>query len=232
MPNQETVLTVVVIAISVNLALALAILVSRLRARSADRRAEHDRADAASARELRSFATVQPAQRQTDAQTGLELSPTWERWLTEEDARVKRYHRPATIVIVEIEGLERLAERLGSAAADRLIPPVAVTLRRHARQSDRIARLGRARFGAILVETGEVEAINYIERIRSAADLWLASGAVALRLSIGWAEANTSRGTGRAVEAAEERLNGERRRDDGDADARRPGPGLPEPALG
>ena len=36
-------------------------------------------------------------------------------------------------------------------------------------------------------ETDEVLAINYVERVRHACDLWLESGAVSLRLAIGWA---------------------------------------------
>jgi diguanylate cyclase (GGDEF)-like protein len=148
----------------------------------------------------------------SDPQTGLEAPATWQRWLREEDARVRRYRRPATVVLIELEGLDRLVERLGPEAADRLIPPVAATMRRHARESDLVARLGPSRFGAILPETDEVRAINFVERIRSACDLWLSAGAVSLRLSMGWAETNPARSIDTAVQAAEERLNAERRR--------------------
>jgi hypothetical protein len=63
-----------------------------------------------------------------------------------------------------------------------------------------------------LPETDEVEAIHYIERVRSTCDLWLEAGAVALRLSIGWAGTNPSRPVDVALNLAEERLNEERRR--------------------
>jgi PleD family two-component response regulator len=108
--------------------------------------------------------------------------------------------------------LERLAERLGPDAAERLIPPIATTMRRHARAADNLARLGRTRFGALLTETDEVRAINYIERVRTACDVWLESGAVALRLSIGWAEIAANQPVDVAVQAAEKRLNEERQR--------------------
>jgi hypothetical protein len=39
----------------------------------------------------------------------------------------------------------------------------------------------------LLTETGEVEAVNYVERVRAACELWLESGAIAMRLAIGWA---------------------------------------------
>jgi diguanylate cyclase (GGDEF)-like protein len=159
-----------------------------------------------------SLSPVEPADAPTDGVTGLDLTPTWSKWLSEEESRIDRYGRPATIVLFELGGLDRLAERLGPEAADRLIPPIATTVRRHARASDNIARLGRARFGALLPETDEIRAINYVERIRSACDVWLESGAVALRLSIGWAEIAADQPVEVAVQAAERRLNEERQR--------------------
>ncbi len=148
----------------------------------------------------------------TDPVTGLELAPAWSKWLSEESARIGRYGHPATIVLVEVAGIDRLAERLGPDAVDRLIPPIATTMRRHARAADNIARLGRAKFGALLPETDEIRAINYVERTRSECDVWLESGAVALRLSIGWAEIGANQPVGVAIQAAERRLNAERAR--------------------
>ena len=148
----------------------------------------------------------------TDPETGFELAGAWAKWLAEEGARVDRYGHPATIVLVELAGLDRLAEKLGQEAADRLIPPISTTLRRHARASDNMARLGRARFGVLLTETDEILAINYVERVRSACDVWLQSGAVALRLSIGWAQVGPKQPVEVAIQAAETRLNEERQR--------------------
>jgi diguanylate cyclase (GGDEF)-like protein len=148
----------------------------------------------------------------TDATTGLDSPATWAKRLTEENARVQRYGRAATVVLVELAGVDRLAERLGSAAADRLIPPIATTMRRHARSADSLARLGPSRFAALMPDTDEIKAINYIERIRSACDVWLEAGAVSLRLSIGWAEINANQTVDPAVQVAERRLNEERAR--------------------
>jgi len=125
----------------------------------------------------------------TDALTGLLLPIPFARIVADEDARMQRYRRPATIVMVEVEGLDRLVERLGNAAIERLVPAVADSLRRNARDADQVARLGPGRFAVLLPETDDVQAINYIERVRKSCDLWLESGAVALRLAIGWASA-------------------------------------------
>ena len=147
-----------------------------------------------------------------DPTTGFEGPAAWTRRLNEENARVQRYGRAATIVVVELAGADRLAGRLGRAAAKQLIPPIAVTMRRHARSSDSLARLGPTRFAALLPDTDEVQAINYIERVRSACDVWLEAGAVSLRLSVGWAEISSNQTVDPAIQAAERRLNAERQR--------------------
>ncbi|HET9613290.1 MAG TPA: hypothetical protein VFP22_00645, partial [Candidatus Limnocylindrales bacterium] len=53
---------------------------------------------------------------------------------------------------------------------------------------------------------------NYVERIRSACDVWLAAGAISLRLAIGWAEISPNRRAAVAVTEAEQRLFAERQR--------------------
>jgi diguanylate cyclase (GGDEF)-like protein len=153
-----------------------------------------------------------PVERPAEALPAMGSPTTWATWLDEEAARTARYDRPVTIVLVELAGLERLADRVGSAAADRLIPPVASTIRRQARAADRLARLSTTRFGLLLVETNEVSAINYIERVRSSCDVWLAAGAVSLRLSVGWAEIRPDRTVEAAAREAEQRLFDDRRR--------------------
>jgi GGDEF domain-containing protein len=145
-----------------------------------------------------------------DPATGFDLGVAWNRWLVEEDARVRRFRRPATVVLVELAGVDRLAERLGDEAAQRLILPIASTMRKQARATDHLARLGPIRFGALLTETDEIRAINYIERVRTACDLWLEAGAVMLRLSVGWAEIGTNQVADVALEEAEHRLFEER----------------------
>jgi diguanylate cyclase (GGDEF)-like protein len=126
--------------------------------------------------------------------------------VADEDARVRRYKRPATVVMLELDGLDRLVQRLGAAAGDRIIPAVADTIGRHARASDHVARLDDGRFAVLLPETDEIQAINYIERVRRACDLWLESGAVALRLAIGWASAGGDDSLQDAARIATERM--------------------------
>jgi diguanylate cyclase (GGDEF)-like protein len=169
----------------------------------------------------------------TDALTGLLMPGPFARLVSDEDARIQRYRRTATLVMIEVEGLEKLVERLGDAAIDRLIPAVADSIRRNARESDHVARLESGRFAVLMPETDEVQAINYIERVRRACDLWLESGAVSLRLAIGWASASET-SLVNAQSLATERMFAETRRGataSPGGDAGGPSVGM-EPAFG
>ena len=164
-----------------------------------------------------------PEGQSSDALTGL-LSPSrWGRVVADEDARVRRYRRPATIVMIELDGLERLTARLGDAAGDRLVPAVADTIRRLAREADFVARVGDGRFAVLLPETDEIQAINYVERVRRTCDLWLELGAVALKLAMGWASASGDDSLLDAGRIATERMFAEVHRNA--RRERRPGPG-------
>lgn len=140
----------------------------------------------------------------------LESAAAWRGIIALEAARVTRYRRSATVVIVDLEGVDRLAARLGPESVDRLLPAVAGTLRREARSADRIARLASARFGVLLPETDEIEAINWIERVRQTTDLWLEASAVSLRLRFGWAELGPDGNVDAVLGLARERLDDER----------------------
>ena len=146
-----------------------------------------------------------------DPLTGLEGPASWSRIIDIENSRLLRYRRPVTAVMFEVEGLQRLAERLGDEPVDRLLPVIADALRREARSSDWVARLGAGRFAAFLPETDEIQAINYVERIRVSCEPWLASSAVPLRLAIGWSSPSASTDLEHAIAEAEARMHADRR---------------------
>ena len=148
----------------------------------------------------------------TDPLTGLDNRLAWDRLLREENARKRRYGRPVSLVIAELYGLDALADLVGREAADKLVPAIAEALTRYGRAPDRVARVGHARFHILLPETDEVRAINYIERVRQACDLWLEAGAVALNLSLGWASPGPDDDLETAMVTAEDRLLAAHRR--------------------
>jgi GGDEF domain-containing protein len=78
--------------------------------------------------------------------------------LRHEDARVARYGRPASVLIVDVTmtppgGEDRWAGRLGAA------------IRAQARDTDRVARVGPATFHVLLPETDDREASALADRI-------------------------------------------------------------------
>jgi diguanylate cyclase (GGDEF)-like protein len=175
-----------------------------------------------------------------DPVTGFATLRAWDEAFQNEDHRLARYGRPVTLLVAELDGLDALAARLGQEPADRLIPPVAAALRQNARAADIFARVAHTRFVALLPETDEVAAINYVERVRTACDMWLAAGAVAVRLAIGWAQTPPGGRLSDALRLADDRMNADRRRQGGgtarsvaqDAgEAAPPSGGTTEPAL-
>jgi diguanylate cyclase (GGDEF)-like protein len=146
-----------------------------------------------------------------DPLTGLDGTVIWSRIIEMENARLLRYRRPATVVVAEVDGLRRLEERLGEEPVDRLLPVVADAFRRESRSSDWIARIGHSRFAAFLPETDEIQAINFVERIRLVCEPWLASAAVPLRLAVGWSSPTASSDLEFALRRAEERMHADRR---------------------
>lgn len=147
-----------------------------------------------------------------DEQTGLETGFAWEMAVDREEKRVARYGKSVTVVVAELDRLEALAARLGTDNADRLVPPVATTLRRLARAADLVARTGNARFQVLMPETDEIQAINYVERVRDACDMWLDAAAVSVHLVAGWASAGSGVTIRDAMRLAEQRMHADRAR--------------------
>jgi diguanylate cyclase (GGDEF)-like protein len=149
-----------------------------------------------------------------DPATGLASGRVWDELLRHEEDRLARYRRPVTLVVADLDGLSSLAARLGPGAADQLIPRVAATLEaimRNARSTDVLMRTGHARFVALLPETDEVAAVNYVERVRTECDTWLQTSGLAVRLAVGWAQPIAGGSLADALHLAHDRMNADRR---------------------
>jgi len=147
-----------------------------------------------------------------DPATGFATRRAWDEVFHHEEHYFARYGRPVTLVVAEIEGVDSLAAALGQSAANRLIPPVAATMRRSAREADFLARTGRTRFVALLPETDEVAAVKYVERVRFECDKWLEAGGLAVRLALGCAQPRAGGSLADALRLAGDRMNADRRR--------------------
>jgi diguanylate cyclase (GGDEF)-like protein len=147
----------------------------------------------------------------TDTVTGLASAWVWRQVLGNEQNRFARRGRPVTLVAAELDGIDALAAWFGQDVADRLISPLAAMMRRSTRGSDVMARTGRTRFVAMLSETDETAAANYVRRVRSECDAWLESSGLAVRLVIGWAQPVAGGLLTDALRLADERLRADRR---------------------
>jgi GGDEF domain-containing protein len=123
-----------------------------------------------------------------------------------ETVRSERYGHPATIVAVEFA----IAAAGGVAAddrqIDRLAAPIGFTLRREARETDRIARVAPNRFHVLMPETVSTDAAGYIDRARNACEIWFAGAALPVRIRFEAASSSPRQSLTAALEAVEERL--------------------------
>jgi diguanylate cyclase (GGDEF)-like protein len=149
-----------------------------------------------------------------DPVTGLASRQAWNDALRREEDRLARYRRPATILVADLDGLERFAAAFGQDVASCLIPPVAAAISRNARNADIVASTEYGRFVALLPETSEIAATNYVERVRADCDSWLDACAVTIRMAIGWAQPIGSETLADALRLAIDRMNSDRRRSD------------------
>ncbi len=169
-------------------------------------------ASATAARELpRRAPEVQEAPRPVDRRrrrdpASLADLDTWERTLGAESERAARFGGSITVVIAEISRLDVLADRLGQGVADQVVAEVGRQIASETRAADLIAALGGGRFGVLLVETDENNAVGYINRVRSVVDGWLQNAGLTLSLSIGWASPPEGGQVAAAAAIAQQRL--------------------------
>jgi diguanylate cyclase (GGDEF)-like protein len=148
-----------------------------------------------------------------DPVTGMDGPRLWDRVISAETARVKRYRRPATVVLVDVVGLAEFADAWGGDVAERVFIRVARTLAVEVRASDHIARIDRSQFGILLTETDEIDAINFVERARAACEREV-QASDRLRVGMGWAMPSESTDLRGAIGTAAERVASDLRRMD------------------
>ena len=94
---------------------------------------------------------------------------TWqalERRVREEFERARRYSLSFSLILLGVDELDRVREREGSEAAERLKRDVAEALRRELRLPDFVADYGPNEFAIVLPETGPTGARQSVLRVR------------------------------------------------------------------
>ena len=113
-------------------------------------------------------------------------------WVRREWARFKRYDRPLTLCIAQVDGLDALSELHSAAAAEAAFVIVSEIIASRLRESDQIARYGNREIGLLLCETrGEVacQVLSRLQMAVSQREIAPPDGS-AVRLALGVAEAH------------------------------------------
>ena len=83
-----------------------------------------------------------------------------------EIVRSRRYHRPFTIAVVDLDGFKRINDTYGHQAGDEILQHVTARIRASVRAADIVARLGGDEFVLLLPETGYDAATTALEKVR------------------------------------------------------------------
>ncbi|BFM38103.1 sensor domain-containing diguanylate cyclase [Synechocystis sp. LKSZ1] len=104
----------------------------------------------------------------TDALTGLYNRRGWEQFLAQEEERCRIYGHPASVIIIDLDGLKEVNDSQGHGAGDQLIIQTAEVLRHTVRCQDIVARLGGDEFAVLCLDCGLEPGKALLERLEEA----------------------------------------------------------------
>jgi diguanylate cyclase (GGDEF)-like protein len=108
--------------------------------------------------------------------------------LETEFARVQRYDRPLSVLMIDADDFKLINDRHGHFAGDEVLQALAVRLRVIVRQIDLLGRLGGEEFAVALMETDMPAALETAERLRreiAAEPFQVAAGKIEVTVSVG-----------------------------------------------
>ncbi|TML90338.1 MAG: GGDEF domain-containing protein [Actinobacteria bacterium] len=103
-----------------------------------------------------------------DSKTGLANARHFMETLKEELTRARRFSRPLSVIVADLDLLRNVNNTYGHLAGDAVLAGIAEIVRSHVRRYDVAARFGGEEFAIVLPETTEMEAWETAERIRQA----------------------------------------------------------------
>jgi diguanylate cyclase (GGDEF)-like protein len=108
--------------------------------------------------ELRNTQRIVQALSRTDHTTGAVNSRYFHELLDAELKRAGRYHRPFTLMYLDLDNFKQVNDQFGHEEGDKLITFIAAELKHAIRSTDTVARLGGDEFAILFPETGSEEA--------------------------------------------------------------------------
>jgi diguanylate cyclase (GGDEF)-like protein len=105
---------------------------------------------------------------QTDALTNLANRRYLIKQLEREFDRARRYHRPLSLIYLDLDGFKNLNDQHGHLFGDEILRGVARSLKSVLRSTDLLARIGGDEFAVLLPETNIDGAKNVAQKLRKA----------------------------------------------------------------
>ncbi len=102
----------------------------------------------------------------TDVLTGCASLDALDRRLRDEFERARRYSLRFALVVIDVDRLRDINERLGQQAGDRVLAELGAMMQREIRAPDFVARYGGDEFALVLPETDTQGGRHFVERLR------------------------------------------------------------------
>ena len=103
----------------------------------------------------------------TDGLTGLINRRQFNHQLDTEIARARRYKKPLSLGLFDIDDFKKINDFYGHTTGDRILKELGALVTVNVREADIPARYGGEEFALILPETGQIDAYELLERLRA-----------------------------------------------------------------
>lgn len=140
-----------------------------------------------------------------DQLTGLYNRRSGEQRLAEEISRAMRHARPLTLLLIDIDGLKQINDRLGHAAGDLMLKTFSERLQRAIRGSDLAVRLGGDEFMVLLPECRVEEVRHVLSRVEGH-EFEYEGHRIECRFSRGWTDYKPGETSAELMKRADEAL--------------------------
>lgn len=131
---------------------------------------------------------------------GLYNAKGWRRIIEAEELRCKSYGQPASVLILDLDNLKVVNDRLGHDTGDRLLEATAECLLKNTRQEDVVARLGGDEFGVLMLDVNEEETTIIVQRIAQQLQ------ANQIKASLGYAKRDPQSNLWETIKIADQRM--------------------------
>jgi diguanylate cyclase (GGDEF)-like protein len=105
-----------------------------------------------------------------DQLTGLLNRREFDRILTEEEERVRRFGYPLALVMIDVDHFKSVNDTYGHPAGDAVLREVARRVATLPRSVDRVARFGGEEFALVLMQTDRAAALEVARRVCAAVE--------------------------------------------------------------